>query len=93
MPKTKYILNNKPVLELTEDEHSRAMKLLDELQKIYGAERGEVDFYHHPDTGEDAIMIYFTTKVHMFPEGSPFYTKEWTLDEERCVNEYVYSIS
>lgn len=80
MPKTKYILNNKPVLELTEDEHSRAMELLDELQKIYGAERGEVDFYHHPDTGEDAIMIYFTTKVHMFPEGSPNYTEEWTLD-------------
>lgn len=79
MPKTKYILNNKPVLELTEDEHSRAMELLSELQKIYGAERGEVDFFHHSDTGEDAIMIYLATKVHMFPEGSPNY-KEWTLD-------------
>lgn len=68
MPETKYILNGKPVQQLATEEHARAATLLKELTKIYGADKGTIEFTRLPETGEDVITIQIKTKVHMWPD-------------------------
>ena len=74
MPKTRYILNGNPVLELTPEEHRQALDLIEELRKIYGANRGEISFHRLINFDEDEITITMSTKTHLFPDDSPMYS-------------------
>ena len=74
MPKTRYILNGNPVLELTSEEHDRVVELLKIIKEIYGVEKGHIKFHRNTEKNEDEITITMSTKIHLFPDDSLMYS-------------------